>query len=36
MAQGRITGILDNADATQENIMELATVGKPRMEGSAA
>ncbi|PID97837.1 MAG: hypothetical protein CSA83_02110, partial [Actinomycetales bacterium] len=28
MANGRITGILDNEDATQEKIMELATVGK--------
>ena len=36
MANGRITGVLDNADATQENIMELATVGKSAMKGSAA
>ncbi|WP_231979351.1 hypothetical protein [Tessaracoccus coleopterorum] len=28
MAHGLITGVLDNKDATQENIMELATVGK--------
>lgn len=33
MAHGRITGILDNAEATQENIMELATVGKALMKG---
>ncbi|MDO5699951.1 MAG: sugar ABC transporter ATP-binding protein [Bowdeniella nasicola] len=33
MAQGRITGILDNEDATQENIMELATVGKALLKG---
>lgn len=25
MCQGRLTGILDNAEATQENIMDLAT-----------
>ena len=36
MANGRITGILDNADATQENIMELATVGKSEMNGAVA
>ena len=36
MANGRITGILDNAEATQENIMELATVGKSPMKGTAA
>ncbi len=36
MAHGRITGILDNEDATQENIMELATVGKAHMTGAAA
>ena len=36
MANGRITGVLDNAEATQENIMELATVGKSAMKGSAA
>lgn len=35
MAGGRITGILDNADADQENIMALATVGKSQMEGVA-
>lgn len=36
MANGQITGFLDNAEATQENIMELATVGKPVVEGTAA
>ena len=36
MAQGRITGFLDNEDATQENIMELATVGKSQSKGTAA
>ena len=36
MANGRITGILDNEDATQENIMELATVGKAQAKGTAA
>ena len=36
MAHGRITGILDNEEATQENIMELATVGKALMEGDAS
>lgn len=36
MAQGRITGFLDNEDATQENVMELATVGKSQLKGSAA
>ncbi|MFV0429236.1 MAG: sugar ABC transporter ATP-binding protein [Arachnia sp.] len=36
MASGRITGILDNADATQENIMELATVGKDDVNGAVA
>ncbi|QXT63299.1 sugar ABC transporter ATP-binding protein [Tessaracoccus palaemonis] len=36
MAQGRITGFLDNEDATQENIMELATVGKSQSKGNAA
>lgn len=36
MADGHITGFLDNKEATQENIMELATVGKPVVEGSAA
>lgn len=33
MSQGRITGILDNKDATQENIMELATLGKHQVKG---
>nr|WP_255621942.1 sugar ABC transporter ATP-binding protein [Tessaracoccus sp. OS52] len=36
MAHGHITGILDNEDATQENIMELATVGKAQLNGEAA
>ncbi len=36
MAHGHITGVLDNADATQENIMELATVGKAQLEGQTA
>ena len=36
MAQGRITGFLDNEEATQENIMELATVGKSQSKGTAA
>ncbi len=36
MAHGHITGVLDNADATQENIMELATVGKVQLKGTAA
>ena len=36
MANGTITGVLPNADATQENIMELATVGKPLLKGSEA
>ena len=36
MAHGHITGILDNEDATQENIMELATVGKAQMNGDVA
>lgn len=36
MAHGRITGVLDNADATQENIMELATVGLAQLTGDAA
>ena len=36
MAHGHITGFLDNADATQENIMELATVGKAQLKGNAA
>ncbi len=34
MANGRITGFLDNEEATQANIMELATVGKPVVEGA--
>lgn len=36
MAHGRITGVLDNEDATQENIMELATVGLAQLTGDAA
>lgn len=37
MANGRITGVLNNEDATQENIMELATVGKhDDMNGAVA
>lgn len=36
MANGRITGILENEVATQENIMELATVGKEQANGAAA
>lgn len=36
MAHGHITGILDNEDADQENIMELATVGKAQLSGEAA
>jgi len=36
MAHGRITGFLNNEDATQENIMELATVGKAQLKGTAA
>lgn len=36
MAHGHITGVLNNEDATQENIMELATVGKNQLKGSAA
>lgn len=36
MADGRITGFLDNEEATQENIMELATVGKPLVKGTSA
>ncbi len=36
MANGRITGVLQNADATQENIMELATVGKAPLKGQLA
>lgn len=33
MAQGRIIGILDNEKATQEKIMELATVGQEQAMG---
>ncbi|RRD47291.1 sugar ABC transporter ATP-binding protein [Tessaracoccus sp. OH4464_COT-324] len=36
MAHGHITGVLDNEEATQENIMELATVGKAQLIGEAA
>ena len=36
MAHGHITGFLDNEEATQENIMELATVGKTQLKGNAA
>jgi ribose transport system ATP-binding protein len=36
MAHGRITGVLDNEDATQENIMELATIGLAQLTGDAA
>lgn len=36
MAHGHLTGILDNAEATQENIMELATLGKSQLKGAAA
>ena len=36
MAHGHITGFLNNEDATQENIMELATVGKAQLKGHAA
>ncbi len=36
MAHGHITGVLDNEDATQENIMELATLGKAQIEGAVA
>lgn len=36
MAHGHITGVLDNEDATQENIMELATVGLAQLTGDAA
>ena len=36
MAHGHITGILDNEDANQENIMELATVGMAQLSGDAA
>ena len=33
MAHGRIIGTLNNEDATQENIMELATVGQEEANG---
>lgn len=36
MAHGRIIGTLDNKDATQENIMELATVGQEEANGVVA
>jgi ribose transport system ATP-binding protein len=36
MAHGRITGVLDNEDATQENIMELATIGPATRTGDEA
>ena len=36
MAQGHITGFLDNEDADQENIMALATVGKAQLTGEVA
>ncbi|WP_076465081.1 sugar ABC transporter ATP-binding protein [Actinomyces mediterranea] len=36
MAHGRIIGTLDNEDATQENIMELATVGQEEANGVVA
>lgn len=36
MAHGHITGILDNEEATQENIMELATLGKAQLNGEVA
>ncbi|MBB1514593.1 sugar ABC transporter ATP-binding protein [Tessaracoccus sp. MC1679] len=36
MAHGHITGFLDNEDASQENIMELATVGMAQLKGHAA
>ena len=36
MAHGRITGVLDNSDASQENIMELATIGLAQLTGDAA
>lgn len=35
-AHGTITGVLPNADATQENIMELATLGKAQAIGEVA
>ncbi len=36
MAHGRIIGVLANQDATQENIMELATVGQGQVNGEVA
>ena len=36
MAHGHITGFLNNEDATQENIMELATLGKAQIKGAVA
>ncbi|RMB61855.1 sugar ABC transporter ATP-binding protein [Tessaracoccus antarcticus] len=36
MAHGHITGVLENEDANQEKIMELATVGKAQLSGDAA
>ncbi|WP_022868473.1 sugar ABC transporter ATP-binding protein [Schaalia vaccimaxillae] len=36
MAHGRIIGVLDNEEATQENIMELATVGQEEANGEVA
>ena len=36
MAHGRIIGVLDNEEATQENIMELATVGQEQANGEVA
>ena len=36
MAHGHITGFLDNEEAAQENVMELATVGKAQLKGIAA
>lgn len=36
MAAGHVTGVLNNEDATQENIMELATIGKAQLNGVTA
>ncbi|WP_026460371.1 sugar ABC transporter ATP-binding protein [Schaalia suimastitidis] len=36
MAHGRIIGTLNNEEATQENIMELATVGQEQANGAVA
>jgi ribose transport system ATP-binding protein len=36
MSEGRITGVLENKDATQENIMALATQGRAEMKGVSA